>query len=76
MVTLFFPTGAIDNLDQTVLVSFAQPMVALTNLDKQADCPLTITPSVSGKCRWISTQTVEFTPQQRKPATKYVVIVS
>ncbi len=75
MVTLFFPSGAIDNLDQTLLVSFAKPMVALTNLDQQAACPLTISPVAAGKCRWISTQTVEFTPQQWKPATRYSVIV-
>lgn len=50
-------------------------MVALTNLDQQADCPLTISPASAGKCKWISTQTVEFTPKQRNPATKYSVIV-
>ena len=74
-VTLFFPSGAIDNLDQTVLVSFAKPMVALTNLDQQVTCPMTITPEAKGTCRWISTQTIEFTPQQWKPATQYTAIV-
>lgn len=75
-VSLFFPSGAIDNLDQTVLVSFAQPMVSLTTLDQQVACPLAITPSTDGTCRRISSQTIEFTPKQRKPATQYTVIVT
>lgn len=74
-VKLFFPTGPIDNLDQTVIVSFAKPMVPLTTLDSQAECPLLISPSADGSCRWISTQTVEFTPKKWSPATEYIVNV-
>ncbi|MEI8252637.1 MAG: hypothetical protein WCG25_02600 [bacterium] len=44
-------------------------------MDQEADCPLDISPITLGKCRWISTQTVEFTPEQWKPATKYTVSI-
>ncbi|MEI6118222.1 MAG: hypothetical protein WCP92_03055 [bacterium] len=57
------------------MVSFAKPMVALTNLDQQVACPITIAPAAQGTCRWISTQTIEFTPTQWKPATQYTATV-
>ena len=50
-------------------------MVALTNLDQQVACPITIAPAAQGTCRWISTQTIEFTPTQWKPATQYTATV-
>jgi len=74
-VISFFPIWSIDNLDQTILVSFSKTMVPLKILDQEADCPLDISPITLGKCRWISTQTVEFTPEQWKPATKYTVSI-
>lgn len=74
-VISFFPVWTIDNLDQTVLISFSQPMVPLKILDQQSACPLTIEPLTKWECRWISTQTVEFTPEQWKPATKYIATI-
>lgn len=74
-VISFFPIWTIDNLDQTVLVSFSQSIVSLKTLDQETACPLTIDPITKWKCRWISTQTVEFTPEQWKPATKYTITI-
>lgn len=74
-VVFLFPSGAVENLDQSVLVSFASPATSLKTLDQKSDCPLKITPSVNGTCKWISTQTVEFTPEWWKPATKYTITI-
>jgi uncharacterized protein YfaS (alpha-2-macroglobulin family) len=74
-VISIFPSGTIDNLEQTVIVSFSKPMVPLKILEQQADCPIQISPATKGVCRWISTQTVEFTPEKWNPSTKYEIMV-
>ena len=61
-----FPTGNLDNLKQTITVVFNAPLVVLTNLDQRdaLPCPFTMEPKVAGKCRWITTSILEFTPEK------------
>ena len=56
------PDGTINNLSTAITVRFSQPMVALTTIDNQPPCPLTITPDLSGSCVWITTSTFQFRP--------------
>lgn len=68
------PDGNINDLNQNITVRFSKPMVALTNLDNQAKCPIEITPSVPGKCVWITTSTFQFRPENGFPTGgKYMV---
>ena len=59
-VSFVQPDGRIDSLDLPITVRFSQPMVALTTLDHQPPCPLTITPTLSGSCVWITTSTFQY----------------
>lgn len=69
-----FPTGELDNLKQPITVVFNTPMVALTNLDQRdtLPCPFTMEPKGVGKCRWITSSILEFTPEKPlEGATRY-----
>ena len=68
----------IDDLRQ-ISISFNQPVVALSeeNAFSSDNCPLHITPSMPGKCRFSGTQTLEFEPQEPwQPSTRYEVTLS
>ena len=61
---------------QAVNVTFNQPVVALGEESEFAsqDCPLSITPSVKGSCRYSGTQTLVFEPSADWPdATAFTV---
>ena len=71
------PTGEV-GLTATASVTFNQPMVPLAALDAldAQEAPLTITPSVPGRFRWLGTRTVEFEPEGRFPlSTRYTATV-
>ncbi|WP_370325103.1 alpha-2-macroglobulin family protein [Euzebya sp.] len=75
------PEGEVD-IAPSLSVTFDQPMVPLTTLDQldAADVPVTVTPELDGRWRWIGTRTLRFehTAQaiDRLPmATEYTVTV-
>ncbi len=62
--------------DGVISVTFDRPAASLSgdNQQESDNCPIKISPSVEGTCRWVGTQTLTFTPS--KPlatATKYTV---
>ncbi len=62
-----------------VSVSFNQPVAALSEKSAFAskDCPLSITPAISGTCRFSGTQTLQFEPSENwQTATEYTVTLS
>lgn len=61
------PDGNITDLNQNITVRFSKPMVPLTNLDNQSKCPIEITPSIPGKCVWITTSTFQFRAEKGFP---------
>jgi len=78
-VTKIFPSEKLENLAKPILVLFNIPVVATKTLKAQdaLECPITITPSVAGKCRWLNGNILEF--RANKPfngATKYSVNVA
>jgi uncharacterized protein YfaS (alpha-2-macroglobulin family) len=51
-----------------VVVAFDQPMVALASpADMGRACPLKLTPSLPGRCRWRGTQVLAFEPEKPFP---------
>lgn len=60
-VVRYQPEGDVD-LAPFVSVTFDRPMVPLTTLDQLPtdDVPVTITPAVAGRWRWIGTRTLRF----------------
>lgn len=71
-ITRFTPTiSFIDHALSSVSLTFSQPMVALSsvsNVESEAAClPISLTPEVEGKWRWIGTQTVQFDAKHRLP---------
>jgi len=62
--------------NQAVSIHFNQPVVALGEEEEfsSGNCPITITPSVEGSCRYSGTQTLIFEPKDNWPkATKFTV---
>lgn len=78
-VTAVFPRGELSDLSQPVTVVFSAPMVptaALEATDK-IPCPVTLKPSVPGKCRWVSGNVLEFLADKGfDGATRYAVAVA
>lgn len=71
-ITRFTPTKSfIDHALSSVSLTFSQPMVALSsvsNVETEAAClPISLTPEVEGKWRWIGTHTVQFDAKHRLP---------
>jgi alpha-2-macroglobulin len=58
-------------------ITFSQPMVAVTSQDEAAKTvPVTLSPDVKGKWRWLGTKTLIFDADQRFPmATKFTASV-
>jgi len=74
------PQGPTENIGETsaIIVSFNQPMVSLQELPQgEGTGPLLISPSVSGKYRWMGTRTLVFLPEKgRLPyGTNFTVTV-
>ena len=61
------PQWEITDTNQNVTVNFSSPMVSLTNLDNQNECPMQISPKIDWKCVWITTNTFQFRPQNNFP---------
>ena len=65
------PTGR-----NPISITFNQPVAALgeQNAFSGEDCPLSIVPAVSGTCRFVGTQTLQFEPAEDwQQATQYTV---
>lgn len=60
-VVRFQPEGPVD-LAPFVTATFSEPMVPITTLDQldAADVPMTISPAIDGRWRWIGTRTLRF----------------
>ena len=73
------PSGEMDSLNaaREVVVTFNEPMVALSdNAGMGAACPIHLSPSLPGRCRWRGSNTVAFELQGfPKPGTEYSVLV-
>lgn len=61
------PDWEINDLTKNITVRFSKPMVSLTNLDNQDNCPIEITPNIDWKCVWITTSTFQFRPEKWFP---------
>jgi uncharacterized protein YfaS (alpha-2-macroglobulin family) len=76
-VLRYQPTGK-EGLIGAVTATFNQPMVPVATLDelRAHDPPLTISPRVEGRFRWLGTRTVTFEPRGRMPfGTRFVARV-
>jgi len=74
LVTFVGPVGQLTDMYQHITVRFSKPVVPLTNLDNQPKCPITITPTLEGKCVWMTTSMFQFRPTQGFPAgAKYAI---
>ncbi len=78
MLTMW-PKGQTESLNQTqtVVATFSKPMVPIQELPEgDGSGPLTITPSVKGKYRWLGTSTISFTPAEPFDiASDYIVVI-
>ncbi|MBP8016944.1 hypothetical protein KAZ01_02955, partial [Candidatus Gracilibacteria bacterium] len=77
-VTKIIPKGNLQNISQNITAIFNIPIVPLTSLDNRdkLPCPLKISPEVKGKCKWISGNVLEFSPEKNfEGATNYSVKV-
>ena len=77
-VAAVFPRDELSDLSQPVTAVFTAPMVPLTSLSATdaVPCPVTVTPTVAGKCRWVSGNVVEFLADKGfDGATRYAVSV-
>jgi alpha-2-macroglobulin len=78
-IVIATPKGATATLDQTqsIVVSFSEPMVPLREVPTdESSGPMTITPAIKGKYRWMGTRTLTFIPADSLPAsTAYTVTI-
>lgn len=74
-----FPLGETESLKsgREIVATFSQPMVALSgNEDMGSFCPIRLTPSLPGRCRWRGTNTLVYELQQApKAGTEYSVVI-
>ncbi len=71
-------TAASPAESQRIVVTFNQPVVALSGLSDQpvTTGPFSITPAITGTFRWLGTSSVEFQPDKPLPlATKFTVTI-
>jgi len=75
-VLRYMPEGEVP-LAPELSITFSQPMVAVTSQEDAAKVqPVTLSPTPSGRWRWIGTRTILFDPEIRFPqATTYTVTV-
>lgn len=78
-VLLISPNADSENIpvDNKITVLFDRPMTSLTTLEQgSAQAPdIKIEPSVSGRFKWLGTNTIAFIPDHLKYATKYTVTI-
>lgn len=74
-----FPKGEAEarNQTQTIVATFTKPMVPLQALPEgDGSGPLTISPAMKGKYRWIGVNTISFTPSEPlEIATTYKITI-
>ncbi|MDD2486750.1 MAG: MG2 domain-containing protein [Candidatus Gracilibacteria bacterium] len=78
-VTKIIPSGELSNISQNLVVLFNIPVVSLTDLSSRdkLPCPLVITPSIEGKCKWTRPNVLEFEPKNHwEGATQYTIKVA
>lgn len=75
-VLRYSPEGDVP-LAPSLSVTFSQPMITISSQEEAAaNVPVQLTPQLSGKWRWIGTNTLLFEPQVRFPmATRYSATV-
>jgi hypothetical protein len=75
-VLRYSPEGGVP-LAPSLNVTFSQPMISISSQEEAAvNVPVQLSPQLSGKWRWIGTQTLLFEPQTRFPmATRYSATV-
>lgn len=56
------PDWEISDLNQSITVRFSKPIIWLTTLDTQPNCPIKVEPNLDWKCIWITTSTFQFRP--------------
>lgn len=71
-VVRFTPQGNVAIIPE-LTVSFSQPMIAVTSQTEASEhVPVTLTPAVKGKWRWLGTNTLQFDAETRFPmATEF-----
>lgn len=71
-VVRFTPSGNVALIPE-LTVSFSQPMIAVTSQTESSEnVPVTLTPAVKGKWRWLGTNTLQFDAETRFPmATEF-----
>lgn len=64
------PVGKVKDVDH-IAVSFSAPMIELTDHAQSISgaVPIEISPKLKGKWRWVGTQTVLFTPDEKVPGS-------
>lgn len=76
--TIFPNEGTEANEDSDITIVFNRPMVPLTTLSEteNLEIPISITPPTKGRFKWISTRTLQFTPETTLlPSSAYTVEV-
>ncbi len=71
-----FPVGEVASrgASDAVTVTFNQPMVTLSDAKQTSEfCPLSITPAVAGRCRWVGTQTLQIQPAEKLPRGTFYI---
>ncbi|MDD4409590.1 MAG: alpha-2-macroglobulin family protein [Candidatus Pacebacteria bacterium] len=80
VINAVFPSGDQEAPeDSKVTVTFSRPIVALSTLDflENTDFPIEIFPETKGKFRWISTNTLQFQPENGlNPSTNYTIKIN
>ncbi|MCA9666992.1 MAG: Ig-like domain-containing protein [Myxococcales bacterium] len=71
------PKGQLTRQHFQITVTFNQPIVPLTKVEKRAEnAPLRIEPAVAGKQRWLGARTLAFVPDKPLPgSTKFTLSV-
>lgn len=70
------PKWDIQDPNQNITVRFSSPMVPLTALDDQPECPISFDPKIDWECTWITTSTFQFRPEKTLPfGWEYEVVI-
>lgn len=76
-VVMNLPLATVVDEKTPITMVFDRAMIPATTLaiTKNFDAPVTISPRVSGKFKWLGTNTLQFLPERLLPATTYTVQV-
>ncbi|MGE5313102.1 MAG: Ig-like domain-containing protein, partial [Acidobacteriota bacterium] len=76
-ILLHTPEGETQSIDQSlrIIAAFSEPMTALS-IAGAGSCPISLTPAVEGRCRWLGTTTLAFMPKDTLPfSTRFTVTI-